>query len=136
MALYLFDEGGGTTVKSIVGSPYSFSIPNSRTPLILATLLNLPHKDMRSEALGVADFLKNILFFVPYGILFSTIILRKFTFGYFPTFVLVTLAGGLLSLTIEVVQLFHTTRTSIITDIFGNMVGSGLGVLIAYFLKL
>jgi VanZ family protein len=136
LALYLFDEGGRITAKSIVGKPHSFSIPNSRTPLILATLFNLPHKDMRFESLFVADFLRNILFFVPYGILFSTIILRKFTIGYFPTFTLVTLAGALVSLTIEFSQLFLPARTSVITDIFGNTIGSGLGVLIVYFLKL
>jgi VanZ family protein len=135
LALYLFDEGEGSKVKSIVGKLPSFSIPNSRTPLILATLFNLPHKDMRTESLYVADFLKNILFFVPYGILFSTIMLRKFTTGYFLTFVVVILAGGLLSLTIEFLQLFHSTRTSVITDMAANIAGSGLGFFIIYFLK-
>jgi hypothetical protein len=136
LTLCLFDEGGGITAKSIVGKPHSFSIPNSRTPLILATLFNLPHKDMRTESLFLADFLRNILFFVPYGILFSTISLRKFTIGYFLTFIVVILAGGLLSLTIEFLQLFLSTRTSVITDMVGNIVGSGLGVPIVYYLKL
>jgi hypothetical protein len=136
LALYPFDEGEGITAKNIVGKPHSFSIPTSRTPLIRATLFSLPHKDMRTESLFVADFLRNILFFVPYGILFSTIILRKWTIGYFPTFVLVILAGSLFSLTIEFLQLFHSTRSSVITDIFGNTLGSGLGVLIIYLLNL
>jgi hypothetical protein len=136
LALYLFDEGEGIKAKNLVGKPHSFSIPNSRTPLILATLFNLPHKDMRTESLFLADFLRNILFFVPYGILFSTISLRKFTIGYFLTFIVVILAGGLLSLTIEFLQLFLSTRTSVITDMVGNIVGSGLGVPIVYYLKL
>jgi len=132
LALYLFDEGQGFEAKNLLGTPPSFSIRKSRTPLILATLFNLPHKDMRTESLFVADFLRNILFFVPFGILFSTIILRKFTIGHFLTFILVTLAGGLLSVTIEFSQLFLPARTSVITDIFGNTIGSGLGVLIVY----
>jgi hypothetical protein len=113
LALYLFDEGEGIKAKNLVGKPHSFSIPNSRTPLILATLFNLPHKDMRTESL-----------------------LRKFTIGYFLTFIVVILAGGLLSLTIEFLQLFLSTRTSVITDMVGNIVGSGLGVPIVYYLKL
>ena len=77
----------------------------------------------------------NILFFVPFGILFSTIILRKYTGGYLFTFIVVTLAGSLLSFTIEFLQLFLATRISTIADIFGNIAGSGLGVLVAYFIN-
>jgi len=136
VALYPFDEGKGIEAKSILGKSRSLSIPTSRIPLIFATLFSLPHKDMRSEFLFGADFLKNILFFVPYGMLFSTIILRKYTIGFFLAFIVVTFAGSLLSLTIEFLQLFLPTRSSVINDIYANMIGSGLGVLVAYTLKL
>ena len=92
--------------------------------------------DMRIEYLPVADFLKNIIFFFPFSILLSVIILRKYSVGYFVTFLVVTFAGGLLSLAIEFLQLFLPTRTSGIADVLGNMVGSGLGVLVAYSPKL
>ena len=85
--------------------------------------------------LTTQDFLRNIFGFVPFGILFATIILRKYTIGYLLTFIVVTLAGGLLSFTIEFLQLFLPTRISGITDIFGNIAGSGLGVLVAYLLN-
>jgi len=135
LALYAFDEGQGITAESIVGKSRHLSIPTSRTPPILATIFHLPHKGMRIESLPVADFLGNILFFLPYGLLFSTIILRKYTIGYLLTFIVVTLAGVLFSFTIEFLQLFLPTRISGITDIFGNIAGSGLGVLVAYLLN-
>jgi len=135
LVLYPFDEGEGITAESLVGESHRFSIPTSRTPLIRASMFHPPHKDMRIESLLVRDFLINILFFVPFGILFSTIILRKYTGGYLFTFIVVTLAGSLLSFTIEFLQLFLATRISTIADIFGNIAGSGLGVLVAYFIN-
>ena len=135
LALYPFDEGGGITAESLVGESHHFSIPTSRTPLIRARMFHLPHKDMRIESLPVGDFLRNIFGFVPFGILFATIILRKYTIGYLLTFIVVTLAGVLFSFTIEFLQLFLPTRISGITDIFGNIAGSGLGVLVAYLLN-
>ena len=135
LAVYPFEEGEGNRTESIVGASRRFCIPSSRTSLA-ATVFNLPHMDMRIEHLPVADFLNNIIFFFPFSILFSVIILRKYSVGYLVTFLVVIFAGGLLSLAIEFLQLFLPTRTSGIADVLGNMVGSGLGVLVAYSLKL
>jgi hypothetical protein len=135
LALYLFDEGEGNSAESIVGEPRRICMPTSRTPLI-ATMFSLPHTDMRIDSLPVADFLKNIIFFLPFGILLSTIILWKYSISYFITFLVVTIAGSLLSLSIEFLQLFLPARTSGIADVLSNMVGSGLGVLVAYSLRL
>jgi len=136
LVLYTLDEGEANKAKSIVGKSRSLSIPTSRIPPIPAILFNLPHKDTRSDSLLVADFLGNILLFIPYGILFSTIILRKYTISFFLAFIVVTFAGSLLSFTIEFLQLFLPTRSTGITDIYTNTIGIGLGVLISYALKL
>lgn len=136
IALYAFDEGKGIKAKSIPRKSHSLSIPTSLIPPIRAILFNLPNKDTRSESLFVADFFGNILLFVPYGVLFSTIILRKCTTGFFFAFVIVTLAGSLFSLTIESLQLFLPARVSVTNDLYANMIGSALGVLVAYALKL
>jgi glycopeptide antibiotics resistance protein len=84
---------------------------------------------MRIESLSVRDFLGNIIFFVPFGILLSVMIRRQYAVGYFVTFLIVTLTGGLLSVIIEFLQLFLPTRYAGIADAFGNILGSGLGVL-------
>jgi len=91
---------------------------------------------MRIGSLYVADFLKNIIFFVPFGILLTVIILRKYAFSYLGTFLIVTLTGGLLGPAIEVLQLFLPTRTPGMADIFANILGSGLGMLVTFTLKL
>jgi len=136
LALYLFNEREGIKAKSIVGKPLSFSIPKSRIPLISATLFTLPHEDMRTESLLVGDFLRNILFFLPYGTLLSAIIFRKYNIGFFAAFLIITSTGCFLSFTIEFLQLFLPSRISTITDVFSNTIGTIFGVLLAYVAKL
>jgi hypothetical protein len=131
LALYPFDEGEGNTAKSILGKPRPFSIPVGLNALGL-TMLSLPHKDMRFYGFNKTDFLKNIVFFVLFGILLTAIILKKYATGYFATFMIVTLGGGLLSCVIEGFQLFLPTRYPGMADIFSNILGSGFGMLITF----
>jgi VanZ family protein len=132
LALYPFDEGKGNSAKSIVGKPRSFTIPMSLNASGLS-LISLPYKDMRFYHFSKADFLKNIVFFVFFGSLLTAIIQKKYATRYFFTFLIVTLAGGLLSSVIEGLQLFLHTRASGITDILANILGSGLGMQVSYF---
>ena len=131
LVLYPFDEGEGNTAKSILSKPRPFTIPVSLHALGL-TIFSLPHKDMRFRGVNKADFLKNIVFFVPFGILFTLIILKKYRAGYFASFLIVTLAGGLLSCVIEGFQLFLPTRYPGMADIFSNILGSGIGMLVTF----
>jgi VanZ family protein len=64
--------------------------------------------------------------------LLSAIILKKYSTGYFATFMVVILAGGLLSFGIESLQLFLPTRVPGIADIFSNILGSAFGVLVTF----
>ena len=131
LALYTFDEGEGNTAKSILSKSRPFSIP-VRLNTLSITMLSLPHKDMRFYSFEKIDFLKNIIFFVPFGILLTMIILKKYTPGYFTIFLIITLAGGLLSCAIEGFQLFLPTRDSSMADIFSNILGSGFGMLVTF----
>jgi hypothetical protein len=131
LALYPFDEGEGNTAKSILSKPGPFSIPVSQNALGM-TILSLPHKDMRFFGYSKPDFLKNIVFFIPFGILLSVIIFKKYTTGYFATFLIVTLAGGLLSCLIEGFQLYLPERIPGMADIFGNILGSVFGMLVTF----
>jgi VanZ family protein len=133
VALYPFDEGEGNTANSILGASPHFFIPVSLNSLVMS-LPSLPHKDMRFYDFNKADFKKNIAFFVLFGSLLSAIILNKYATGYISAFLLVTLAGGLLSCVIEGIQLFLPTRSPGVADIIGNIFGSGFGVLIAFFI--
>jgi len=135
MALYPFNEGEGDTAKSILGKSRPFIIPTSKNALA-GTIFSLPNRNMRIESFPTADFLKNIIFFIPFGILLTAIILKKCALGYFATFLIVTLAGGLFSYLIEFFQLFLPSRNSGLLDIVGNILGSGLGIILAFTLTL
>ena len=131
LALYPFDEGKGKTAGSILGDIRPFSIPeslNARGHL----KLRLPHNNMRSKRFNVSDIIKNIIFFVPFGALLSAVILRKYKIGYAATFLMVVLAGGLLSFMIESLQLFLHSRWPGISDVFSNMTGSGIGMWLTF----
>jgi glycopeptide antibiotics resistance protein len=90
---------------------------------------------MRFYDFNKADFLKNIIFFIPFGTLLSVIILKKYATGYLATFLLVTLAGGLLSCVIEGFQLFLPTRAPGMADILSNILGGGFGILATLIIK-
>jgi VanZ family protein len=131
VALYPFDEGKGKTAGSLLGDIRPFLIPaglNARDYL----KLRMPHDNMRSEGFNKVDIIKNIGFFVPFGILLSVIILKKYKIGYAATFLIVVLAGGLLSFMIESLQLFLPLRWPGISDVFSNMVGSGFGIWVTF----
>jgi VanZ family protein len=135
LALYPFDEGEGNTAKSILNKPHPFTIPVSLNALGL-TMNFLPHKDMRFYGFNKADFMKNIVFFVLFGMLLTSIILKKYSTGYFATFLIVTLAGGALSCVIEGFQLFLPTRQPGMVDIFSNILGSGFGMLATFIIRI
>jgi VanZ family protein len=133
LALYPFDEGKGKTVRSILGDVRPFTIPerlNARGHLEL----RLPHNNMRSKRFNISDIIRNIIFFVPFGALLSAVILRKYSIGNAATFLIVILAGGLFSFVIEGLQLFLPSRWPGIADILSNMIGSGFGMGLTFFM--
>jgi VanZ family protein len=134
LALYPFDEGKGKTAGSILGDIRPFSIPESLNARGYFLKLIVPHNNMRSEGFNTSDIIRNIIFFVPFGALLSAVILRKYTIGYAASFLIVILAGGLLSFMIESLQLFLPSRVPGISDILSNMVGSALGMLFSFFM--
>jgi glycopeptide antibiotics resistance protein len=81
------------------------------------------------------DFLKNILFFLPFGLILALIVQQKFPLNHFALLLTVAATGGLFSLTIEFLQLFLPSRSADMPDIISNMIGSGLGVFIVYVLQ-
>jgi len=135
LALYPFNEGEGNKAKSILGDSQPLFVPESRNAFAGA-ILSLQVRDMRIDSFPVADFFRNIIFFMPFGILITVIILNKYSMGFFAVALTVTLTGGLLSYLIEYLQLFLPTRSSGLDDFFGNILGSGLGMLVAFTVKL
>ena len=132
--LHTFEEGEGKTVGNIIGEPNPFNIPDSRVAFI-QTLFNFPHKNMRVESLSgypLKDFVANIFFFIPYGILLSLLLSRQFSIGSFWVILVVVFSGGFLSLTVEIAQFFLPSRIPGIPDVISNMLGSGMGSLVLF----
>jgi hypothetical protein len=137
LALYPFDEGSGSNAASVVDASPPLYIP-PHTIAQVPTLFSLPHKNMRKTPLlgfPLHDFLNNILFFIPFGVMLALIVAQKYPVNSFALLLIVAAAGGLFSLTIEFLQLFLPSRSAGIPDIISNMVGSGLGVFVMYVLK-
>lgn len=79
---------------------------------------------------SLTDIAGNILLFIPFGFLMYTWLLQGGNKG---KPLISILSGTILSLLIEVVQLFFKGRTSSVTDVFNNTFGTFIGTASAWF---
>ncbi len=129
IVMYPFEEHTGNTVLSIVGNSNPILIPEKKSSFISA-LFHLPYKNMRKTyqiSSFSDDFVKNIFFFIPYGFLLSLILKIKSNIGFVSILLIVSFSGGLLSLSIEMLQLYLPTRYAGIADVVSNSIGSFVG---------
>jgi VanZ family protein len=128
VARYAFNEEGGREIHNEVAAepdleiPAKFSIPHK-------AILQSPGKEFSADWQYANDVLVNIAGFVPLGLLvYSYLAWSKNP----PSALLCTvLAGGFLSLLIEVLQAYIPRRVSGMTDIITNTLGTAVGALIA-----
>ena len=124
IALYLFTEHAGNVIHN-QGAAGDLSIPE-RYAVVDKVFLEPLWNEFEFSRSYWAGNLKNIVGFLPVGFCFyaclMAIRIRRAT--------LVTVAlGGLVSLTIEILQAFLPTRDSGTTDLITNSLGTYLGVL-------
>jgi hypothetical protein len=124
VALYLFNEGMGNVVRNQMDSGTDLHIPEHYF-VLQAPFLELPWDEFNPSWSYCKNVLINIGGFVPLGFFFC---------AYFASVrrldraVLATIAlGGVVSITIEVLQAFLPTRDSGMTDIITNTLGTGIG---------
>lgn len=79
------------------------------------------------------DCLSNILLFVPFGFLISTL-LRQQDWARFLQLILATGSAGIVSFTVESCQLFLPRAPSLV-DVFLNMFGGLLGALLSIYCR-
>ena len=103
-------------------------VPEILTP-IRKEFLSLPSNEFLYRRSFYKDVIINLAGFVPLGLFFSMFFSghpdKKHTVS---NFVLPVLIGGLLSLFIETNQVFLVSRSSSMTDLLLNILGSGIGV--------
>ncbi len=128
IAYYAFTEGAGREIHDAVASGPDLEIPD---------YFGIPHKafltsavkEFQASRLYVIDVLQNIAGFVPLGVILCVYLsmtrTRRMAILY------ATLAGGMLSLVIEILQAYIPQRVSGTTDIITNTLGSLLGAMLA-----
>jgi len=134
-ALYPFDEGSGNIAVDLVNDPVVIHIPAKYAPF-QETFFQYPGDNMRILSGWIKDSLLNIFFFVPLGSLLIVIFfLKGIKTSDAVSGAVIIMASGLLSLSIEITQLYMPDRFASIMDVLCNMLGAGLGVMIVFMAK-
>ena len=128
IARYLFTERSGAEIRNTVRSgpdleiPRSFDVPHK-------PMLQSPREEWEWNWAYLQDLLQNVAGFVPVGFLLcaylGTTSERKSAISF------ATLAGGLLSVVIELTQAYIPSRGSGVTDIITNTLGTAIGATLA-----
>ncbi len=84
-----------------------------------------------AETPGRGDFVANIFFYLPLGFFGSLAVAGSGRS--LPRILLVTLAGGLLSTTMELTQYYIAGRVSAADDVYANLIGTVLGAIVGNF---
>jgi hypothetical protein len=122
-ALYLFSERGGNLVHNQTGTGPDLLIPERYQIEDQAFLV-----PFWEQELDPPDMLRNIVAFVPLGfLLYAWLALRPSVRRIALT---VTVLGGLLSVTMEILQAWLPTRQSDTMDIVSNTFGTWAGVML------
>lgn len=129
VALYLFNEGRGNVVRNEIDSATSLTIPE-RYFVLHPRFLSSPWREYHATWGYWEDVAVNIAGFIPLGawalVYFSSVRPIKS-----PVLVAI-LMGFSISLMIEVLQAFLPTRSSGITDVITNTLGTVLGLMFCY----
>ena len=126
IALYLFNEETGRVIHNHVSGGVDLDIPKRYSVVDKVALEPFWREFDFSESYWSGN-LKNIVGFLPVGFCFYAWILAVRPGG--RPVLLTVVVGFLISLTIEVLQIFLPTRDSGTTDLFTNLLGTYLGVL-------
>jgi len=124
IAHYAFGEGAGHEVRNEVASgprleiPATFSVPHK-------ALLRSAVKEFKADWTYTIDALMNIAGFVPLGLIVCAYL--AWTRSRWNAILITTVACGILSFVIEVLQYYIPRRGSGTTDLITNTLGAALG---------
>lgn len=126
-ALYDFHEGTGDTIHDLAGTAPALFIPKHYLVPHKA-ILQWPWDEYRPDRSYAVDIAVNIAGFVPLGFLLSAF-LWSTTRSQRPVLTAI-LIGALISLTIELLQAYIPQRSSGMTDVLTNTLGTAIGAII------
>ena len=131
LALFLFAERSGKIAHNSAaagpGAETDLNIPDT-FKIFHKRMLSRPWQEFSPDATYAKDVAINILGFVPFGFFFCAYLawIRNVE----KAWVFTIIAGAAISVTIEILQIFIPSRTSGITDILTNSMGTALGMTI------
>ncbi|MDP9146209.1 MAG: VanZ family protein [Acidobacteriota bacterium] len=127
VAHYDFAQASGDIIHNVEGPAPDLYIP-AHFKILHKKVLSPPWLEYRGDSLYVEDLAINIIGFIPFGFLFCA----YWSLDRTPSQAafLTVAAGFVISVTIEILQVFIPSRTSGMTDIITNTFGSWLGVLL------
>jgi len=129
MARYTFAEGAGNEACNEVLSGPTLEIP-ARFSVPHKGMLRSPRSEFRTHGTYVSDVVGNIVGFVPLGMIVCAYLM--WTRARWKAIFLATVACGLLSFVIEILQYYIPRRGSGITDIITNTLGAAIGAVLTH----
>jgi VanZ family protein len=129
-ALYSFAEGAGQQVSDYSPNQHHLFIPSDYV-VLYKTVLGNSRSVVPRDWYAAKDIVLNLLGFVPFGFLTFIYYRGASTGQWLRAVIVATLAGGGLSLVIEVGQVWLPTRDSSLLDLALNTAGTGVGALLA-----
>jgi len=133
IGLYLFNEKLGATVHDYSNLNNHLTIPAIFRP-VQRIILALPGQDFRWDKSFVQDTVINLLGFIPVGFFFTAFLLKAGHWKRMTIYIGVAAAGFMISLAIELLQIYLPSRNSQLNDVICNAVGTVLGILILHLL--
>lgn len=132
IALYPMNEQTGEFVHNVLDDHYHFFIPhrfNSPQKKFIA----IPRNLFQLDRIEIRDMGINSFGFIPFGFLFFRVFISKMKSDtrFWQLVFIAVLTGAVLSFAVEGLQTFLPTRYSSLRDVIFNILGTGVGALLA-----
>lgn len=132
LALYPFDELHGNIAHNYSGIGYNLMLPPTLN-ILQKDILTLPWRDFHLNRSYLKDVLINLVGFVPFGFFFLALFYGTKKSSSYGICLIVTIMGVGTSLTIELTQVFLPLRSSSLTDMICNTIGTIIGIILFKF---
>ena len=133
VSLYMFDEKTGSSVLNRTGKGHNLVIP-ANFRVFRKTVLVPIWKDFSPNRSYFTDIAINIAGFIPFGFILSFLLYTVKKTSASKMYLTAILSGGAISLTIELLQFYLPTRSSQMSDLIFNILGTILGVALFRFI--
>ncbi len=129
IALYPMNEESGQIIRNIITNRNNLIIPKHLVAL-KKSILSKPWVNFWKDHNFYYDLILNIIGFIPLGFFLQALFISNFRKTKLKYSIFSILIGSCVSLSIELIQVYMPARTSSLTDLICNILGTILGVVI------